>query len=236
MRRIFVVMLLASCGKPPATPPPVKTQEPVVEAPKVAPPPPPCPSLAELEPNEAAAIPTPNRPLTTGERALLRPLYGNAIDYDKVRVIDNSFVMQPEGVYVTPRGHIYAPGALFRDDFSTGSPGDRAVFVHEIGHVWQFANGMNLLGQGLVEFVSRRGKYQEAYPYTLDASRDLSDYGMEQQASILEDYYITTVLRGEPHSLQNRGLTLEQRAALYTAVLKKFLADSCYLRAKLPNK
>jgi len=28
------------------------------------------------------------------------------------------FPFQPAGTYMTPRGHIYAPGRLFREDFS----------------------------------------------------------------------------------------------------------------------
>ncbi|MBX3159493.1 MAG: hypothetical protein KF773_26215 [Deltaproteobacteria bacterium] len=222
--RAWLAVLLVSCHKPPAAPAPEKAA-PVVVAPR----PLPCP-VAPRDPAEDLPIPEPNRALTAGERALLQPIFRNAIDYDKVRVIDNSFPFQPEGVYMTPRGNVYAPGSLYREDFAH-SPDDRSVFVHEMGHVWQFGNGMDLIGQGIVEFTSTRGNYQDAYPYTLDDKLDLTDYGMEQQASIIEDYFIIHVLGEAPRFLKNR-VTEAVRDQLYAAVLKKFLADACYLRPK----
>jgi hypothetical protein len=114
-------------------------------------------------------------------------------------VINNTFPFQPENVYMTPRGHVYAPGELWADDFSVTS-GRRAVFVHEMTHVWQHANGMDLVGQGVLEFTKHRGDYEKAI-YQLEPDRDLVDYGMEQQASIVEDYTITA--RHEPQMMTN---------------------------------
>lgn len=226
---LLPAVLLMSCRKPPAAP--VETPEKHAQVAPVAAKVLPCP-VAPRDPGEDIAVPEPNRALTAGERALLQPIFRNAIDYDKVRVIDSSFPFQPEGVYMTPRGNVYAPGRLYRDDFAR-SPWDRSVFVHEMGHVWQFGNGMDLIGQGIVEFTSTRGNYQDAYPYTLDDKLDLTDYGMEQQASIIEDYFIIHVLKEAPRFLKNR-VSEAVRDQLYAAVLKKFLADACYLRPKAP--
>lgn len=172
----------------------------------------------------------PNRALTSGEVAMLRPLFKDSIDYTRVRVIDNSFPLQPENVYMTPRGHIYAPGPLFENDFSRARSSLREVFVHEITHVWQYENGMDLVGAGTVEFIKNRGNYEKAYPYELAAGRDLTEYGMEQQASIVEDYFSLTVERGYPHRMTNKGLSTAERDALYAAVLKNFLANARYAR------
>src|SRR5688572_1205100 len=111
-------------------------------------------------PSDAAVIEDlaePNRPLTPGELALLRPIFRDGIDYAGVRVINNRFPLQPANVYMTPRGHVYAPGDLWQADFSTARSSLRAVFIHEMAHVWQFANGMDLVGEGFVEFTKYRG-------------------------------------------------------------------------------
>lgn len=190
----------------------------------------PTPTTAPL----AEQVAEPNRPLTPGEMALLRPIFRDGIDYAQVRVIDNSFPLQPANVYMTPRGHVYAPGDLWRSDFSAGSASARMVFVHEMTHVWQFANGMDLIGQGFVEFSRYRGQYEKAYPYELARGRDLVDYGMEQQASIVEDYFAITVAHDRPHRITNQGLTDQDRDELYATVLKNFLGNARYARALDP--
>lgn len=186
------------------------------------------PAVAAADAAAPEQIPEPNRPLTAGEVALLKPIFQDGIDYTRVRVINNSFPFQPTNVYMTPRGHVYAPGNLWQDDFSTSHA--RAVFVHEMTHVWQHANGMDLVGQGVVEFTKYRGDYEKAYPYELDSSRDLTDYGMEQQASIVEDFYLITFRRQVPQRITNRGIQEQERDALYAAVLKLFVANPRYAR------
>lgn len=220
MLKLTLLVALASACATPASPP----------APPSAPPPRPAAAPALVPPTPAEEIAAPNRPLTPGEIALLGPIFRDGIDYAKVHVINNSFPLQPQNVYMTPRGHVYAPGSLWQSDFSTLGAGNRAVFVHEMTHVWQYANGMDLIGQGVVAFTKYRGQYEKAYPYELAADRDLVDYGMEQQASIIEDYYLITAGLGGPHRMTNRGLTEAERDALYAKVLAKFLANAHYAR------
>lgn len=178
---------------------------------------------------DAEVLQEPNRPLTAGEIAMLEPIFKDSLDYKAVRVINNSFPFQPENVYMTPRGHVYAPGSLWQDDFSRAVR-YRSVFVHEMTHVWQYANGMDLIGQSVVEFTRNRGSYEKAYAYELDAARDLTDYGMEQQASIVEDYFVVASESSEPRRLTNRNLTHQQRDTLYAAVLKQLIANPRYAR------
>lgn len=160
---------------------------------------------------------------------MLEPIFKDSVDYTVVRVINNTFPFQPENVYMTPRGHVYAPGDLWKDDFSAAH-GYRAVFVHEMTHVWQFANGMDLVGQGVVEFTKHRGDYEKAYPYELDAARDLTEYGMEQQASIVEDYFVITSEHAEPRRITNRGLDRDKRDTLYASVLRQLVTNPRYAR------
>jgi hypothetical protein len=190
---------------------------------------------AASAPPDAEELAEPNRPLTSGEIALLQPIFRDGIDYARVRVINNSFPLQPRNVYMTPRGHVYAPGELWKDDFSSHEYG-RAVFVHEMTHVWQHANGMDLIGQGVVELTKYRGDYEKAYPYELDPTRDLVDYGMEQQASIVEDYFLITIANEEPRRLTNRGLSRQQRDTLYAAVLRSLTTNPRYARDLDPKQ
>lgn len=222
MARVVCLLVLGACAKS-APPPPPATPTPA---------PAPVPALAVVAPGEELALP--NRTLTQGEIGMLRPIFRDGVDYAQVRVIDNSFPLQPENVYMTPRGHIYAPGPLWVEDFSQARHGQRAVFVHEMTHVWQFTNGMDLIGAASVEYIKHRGAYEKAYPYELAKDRDLVDYGMEQQASIIEDYFALTVERQRPQRMTNRGLSAAERDAMYAAVMKKFLGDARYARSLDP--
>jgi hypothetical protein len=208
-----------------------------------APPPTPAPKVVEDD------LPRPDRALTDGEVALLQPIFGDGIEYAHVRVIDASFPLQPAGGYMTPRGQLYAPGPLWQPDFSTVDADLRAVFVHEMTHVWQFANGMDLVIQGVVDYTRSGGNYKRTYAYELVAGRDLTDYRMEQQAAIVEDYYRTAIEHDEPQQLTNlvsqgpalpdraappkggaKDLSTSERDALYAAVLKNLLGNPRYAR------
>lgn len=219
VRVVWFVILLAGCETPSSVAP--IAPQPVVDK---------APAPAAVPADDLAV---PNRPLTAGEIAMLTPIFRDSIDYARVRMINNSFPLQPENVYMTPRGHVYAPGGLWLDDFSAGSLHgvQRAVFVHEMTHVWQYGNGMDLIGQGVIEFTKYRGNYEQAYPYQLEFGRDLVDYGMEQQASIVEDYYLVTVDHDTPHRMTNRGLSGSERDALFASVMKNLFSNARYARA-----
>ena len=86
-----------------------------------------------------------------------------------------------------------------------------------------------------MEFVGRGGDYTSAYPYVLDASKDLTDYNLEQQAAIVEDYYRLTTLGLQPRRARapyRRGCSPNHppawSRALYASVLRRFLSDPTY--------
>ncbi len=91
------------------------------------------------------------------------------------------FGMQSDNVAMAPNGDIYFREALYRHYFSEDFPEFKHLFIHELTHVWQHQNGMWVRTRGLFSnFVD--------YNYSLDRKKKLSDYGMEQQASIVADY------------------------------------------------
>ncbi|WP_145929302.1 hypothetical protein [Chromobacterium vaccinii] len=83
------------------------------------------------------------RELTSGEIALVKKLFGNAIDYSFVRIHKGKLIpgIQGNEVSMTPWGELYMPVDNYLDDFSTVSPVKYNFlhhFIHEMSHVWQY--------------------------------------------------------------------------------------------------
>lgn len=123
------------------------------------------------------------RKLTIGEVALARSVFGNRIDYEKVKIHHGSYLpfgLQGENVAMTPNGELYFRH-WHRPDFSKTSADLQHLFIHEMTHVWQREKGMNVLGRGMFSWLA-------SYHYQLDG-RLLSEYPMEQQAQIVADHF-----------------------------------------------
>jgi hypothetical protein len=161
----------------------------VLGTPAPAPAPAPAPSAP---PPPAPAAPTTGpvpRVLTTGEKQMLFPIFGNTIDYDQQVVGRNDRHTGGEYNSFTPG---YLPNMsphLWSWDYSLASNKEHAaVFVHEMVHVWQSGHGSNNLLRGAYLWL-KYDEYEDSYKYNLDSSTRLSDFNMEQQAAIIEDYY-----------------------------------------------
>lgn len=75
------------------------------------------------------------RPLTEGEIALAAGVFGDAIDYRRVRIVQAKWAFfQPRHVVMAPRGsiHFHPKGHLYRDDFAAAALGDQGLFIHEM--------------------------------------------------------------------------------------------------------
>jgi hypothetical protein len=124
------------------------------------------------------------RALTPDELSAARAVFGDAIDWDRVRIYPRGFTpFQPRNVAVTPLGAVHFRRADFRPDFS-GRWSDMAWLIHELVHVWQHQTGVPVLLRGLVE---RRYHYG-----VLDPAKPFARYGIEQQAAIVEDWFRRT--------------------------------------------
>ena len=96
--------------------------------------PPPCPVGGE-------------RGTTAGETAIARSVFGDAIDYDPVRIKRRKFFpLHPRGVTMAPRGHLhFHPAAThYCDDFASAKLHLQAHFIHEMVHVWQAQTNITL--------------------------------------------------------------------------------------------
>lgn len=136
----------------------------------------------------------PGRPLTPGERALVAGVFGQSLDAEPVRIHRAKwFWFQPRNVAMAPDGHIWfhPDGGLWRADFSEAPAHLQAFLVHELTHVWQHQHGLCLL--------IRRHPFCR-YSYRIEPGRRLLDYGIEQQAMIVEHLF-TGFLAGKPDQM-----------------------------------
>ncbi|MCQ6652736.1 type IV secretion protein Rhs [Escherichia coli] len=131
------------------------------------------------------------RRMTSGELALARSIFENTIDYSKVWIHNEKYLPgQGERTAMTPNGEMYYPDAVYSSDYSSQTmPGDREtvagashLFIHEMMHVWQYQKGYAVKLRGLFSWAAN-------YHYDLNL-QSISSYSMEQQASIVADYWL----------------------------------------------
>ncbi len=126
------------------------------------------------------------RSLTAGERALARSVFGDAIDYDRVRIHRRKWwPFQPKGVTMAPDGDMWFHPAddAWRDDFSTAGRALQGHFIHEMTHVWQAQRG----GKWWLPLM--RHPFC-TYSYRLKPDKPFARYGIEQQAEIVRKAFL----------------------------------------------
>lgn len=129
------------------------------------------------------------RRLRLGEINLASSLFGYSIYYHKVWIHLESYLpfnLQNPGQAMSRDGEMWFRSEKYEHDFSmpVSHPVTDAqhLFMHEMMHVWQHQRGM---------WVRMRGAFSWAadYTYSLDKT-NLLEYGLEQQASIVSDYWL----------------------------------------------
>jgi hypothetical protein len=126
------------------------------------------------------------RPLTTGEIALARSVFGDAIDYSPVRLVKGKWwPFHPRGAAMAPMGTIWfhPDGGGWSDDFSREPLARQGFFIHEMTHVWQSQ------AKGRFYLPLMRHPFCR-YPYTLEPERPFERYGLEQQAEIVRHVFL----------------------------------------------
>jgi hypothetical protein len=134
------------------------------------------------------------RALTSGEIELARSMFGEAIDYGRVRMIRRTWwPLQPRNTIMAPSGnlHFHPQGGTWSDDFSNESIALQGLFIHEMTHVWQ---------------AQKRGKFYLMlmrhpfcrYDYAIRAGWPLERYGLEQQAEIVSHAFMMRHGMGVP--------------------------------------
>ncbi|MFJ6023910.1 hypothetical protein ACIQC9_04850 [Brevundimonas sp. NPDC092305] len=127
------------------------------------------------------------RGLTIGERALAEEAFGDSLDLDRVRIAGSPW---PFNRAFVPgdwfgRTWILWPKTHMPTDASTATLGVQALLIHELTHVWQAQQGVNLLTGKL-----RAGDSLAAYRYPLDVDCDWATLNIEQQAMVVEHRFL----------------------------------------------
>jgi hypothetical protein len=89
------------------------------------------------------------------------------------------------------------------------------VFVHEIAHVWQWGHSIYPVNAAVGLFLQNVADYTKAYPYDLAPGNNLSDFNIEQQASIVADYWALLTQKLTPQDNKNPKAALGD----YTVVI-----------------
>jgi hypothetical protein len=186
----------------------------------------------------------PGRPLTPGEKTMLTEVFHESVDYNKIRIHHSKF---GDAVRVALRAGAVTRGNLIieNDDTPDYSAKDvpffpRYQFTHEMTHVWQNQNHVSdsffRVSKRAAAHVNPVDNQLATYTYSLKGARDLTDFTIEQQASIVPDYNFLV----KPEAVFKKNVqspldadtfkTPEERKAAYESVLKNFLANPLYPR------
>ena len=128
------------------------------------------------------------RPLTPAEVAMARQMFGDAIDYAKVRIIAQGLFPRAfvAGNWFGRSWIVWPSRTLLPDYGDPDVPVRRAaILIHELTHVWQAQQGLNLLFAKL-----RAGDGPAAYSYAIEADTLWERLNIEQQAMAVEDEFI----------------------------------------------
>ncbi len=130
------------------------------------------------------------RSLSTAEKNLAKSVFQNTINYDLVKVTDTLGAGGRPWTTNTPPMYMINVGSNYPS--LTANDERKLLLIHELTHVWQ--------GQHLVPFMLNSGAHQtlsainnggdvaSAYSYT--GGKSWGQYNVEQQASIVEHWFM----------------------------------------------
>ncbi|HVZ98779.1 MAG TPA: hypothetical protein VG841_00540 [Caulobacterales bacterium] len=123
-----------------------------------------------------------SRLLTPGEVDIARALFGAAVDWAGVRVMQ----LPPLGFWaMVPLGRTILYSRLrARRDFADAPAEEQGVFVHELAHVWQAGRGV------VLAFAKLSALGRSAYRYAAREGARLDDYNIESQAEIARHLFL----------------------------------------------
>jgi hypothetical protein len=162
-------------------------------------------------------VPTSARLMNTAEYAIVSRVFGDTLPWRQRIIITNGAGLEgraftiPTSLLTTLGATVAAgfAGAIggyltsfinlaylinVGSDYPDMSSSNQNLLVHETAHVWQGKNSNLSLTYVFSSCISQCVRGSGAYSYT--AGSDWSSYGVEQQASIVEDWFAA----GEPES------------------------------------
>jgi hypothetical protein len=127
-----------------------------------------------------------SRSLTVGEVELARSMFGNAIDYERIRIVRRRWwPLQTRGIVMAPTGniHFHPADPRWSEDFSKAPLELQGLLIHELTHVWQ---------------AQKRGRFYLPlmrhpfcrYSYDIVPGQAFDRYGLEQQAEMVRHAFL----------------------------------------------
>ena len=130
------------------------------------------------------------RKLHVNELQILRSIYFDDINYDKVKITNQhlfSYLLKKYSGIVFDNTIVFTKKS-YKDDFSINTF-SMALLVHEMCHVWQFQNTDYRWIKAGIEHL-KFGK--STYSYNIADHKKLTDFRFEQQGDIMADYFSLT--------------------------------------------
>lgn len=131
------------------------------------------------------------RRLTPGEQALATQVFGPGLRVDRVLLLTIPLWNRP---FAAGGRLLVWPARAALPDFSKGPLFLQSVFVHEMTHVWQAQNGVNLILAKL-----QAGDSRASYAYDLADGRPFQALNIEQQAMVIQHAFLAGRGGAAPH-------------------------------------
>ena len=133
--------------------------------------------------------------LSAGETALAHEAFGDALHCDSIRILS---ALWPFNRAFVPgrwfgREWIVWPRRTQPTDIAAAPLRQQSTLIHELTHVWQAQQGVNLLLAKL-----GAGDQRESYVYPVDDACDWAGLNIEQQAMAVEHAFRLTRGGGAP--------------------------------------
>ncbi|MCO8081818.1 hypothetical protein EVX74_011420 [Acinetobacter lwoffii] len=136
------------------------------------------------------------RSLTPGEIKISQQVFGNLIDYSRVKIMNHPYLpWQSKHVIMAPSGYIHVRNLNYREDYSRESLSYQALFIHEMAHIYQYQCHINVLLKGAFlqsAYFLSLGKYNP-YKYQFNPNKSFSTYNIEQQGDIARDIFLKKI-------------------------------------------
>ena len=136
------------------------------------------------------------RGLTSGEIRICQSVFSDLIDYSTVHIMNHPYLpWQARDVIMAPKGYIHARNMHYKEDYSQESLNYQALFIHEMTHILQHQQHINVLLKGTIlqtaYFISF--KQYNPYAYTLKSNKSFWEYNIEQQGDIARDIFLKKI-------------------------------------------
>lgn len=142
-----------------------------------------------------------SRQLTAAEKQLAKSVFGAHLQLDAIRIVAHRGVIK--NYAISPNGNVYFNPRNWCEDFSKRSLQQQSWLIHELTHVWQIQQGLS---------VVRKAIFDRRYHYILEQGKLFLQYGIEQQAQMVQDYFIKKARGQECQAYESCIPFLSQKA------------------------